>query len=512
MAKTQNANRVISLTKPLARAYFFGYLSSTSPRIINVLAALARRKISPSVAIHRLLQIFRQAAELNRFPAFCGILVGGSTLLQLPIKKLIITVVRLFGTRNWKANQIAHQRLARFLAALISASVSFDLLNNRPVSRIVPRSVDLTNPTSESNNGVGPFDELPEMSVSAVQTGMPEPATSLAPALAGRTMDLTLFAVTRALDVLISVMWARTTSPSSHIARAVSQSTTPFLFCASAATIMHAWFYTPSRLPSAYNRWISSAAELDQRLLLALRHARYGTFIYGKDTGMAPLLTSMCKDYGFPDVWGDPAKTVPVPCELVHMGYGKSCEKHALIRFWRGWAFAARMYGPLQLIVLLRGARAKARLQGNAKLIITKDALAKATIDMARSSAFLGAFIALFYYGVCLSRTRLGPKILSPKTISPQMWDSGLCVMAGCALCGASVLVEQERKRLEILFFVLPRAAAAWFPRRYLRENMWKEQAAFAFSSAVVFAAVQEKPSTVRGILGTVLHGVLSQN
>lgn len=37
---------------------------------------------------------------------------------------------------------------------------------------------------------------------------------------------------------------------------------------------MHAWFYTPSRLPQTYNRWISAAAELDHRLVLVLRHVR----------------------------------------------------------------------------------------------------------------------------------------------------------------------------------------------------------------------------------------------
>jgi hypothetical protein len=170
------------------------------------------------------------------------------------------------------------------------------------------------------------------------------------------------------------------------------------------------------------------------------------------------------------------------------------------------------MYVPLQLLMLLRGARTKARGRSSpSKLAITSNALMKATLNMARSSAFLGAFIALFYYGVCLARTRLGPKLFSPTTISPQMWDSGLCVLAGCALCGSSILFEQERKRLEILFFVLPRAAAVWFPRRYLKEHRWREHVAFALSTAVVFTAVQERPERVRGVLGSVLHGVLSQ-
>ena len=268
---------------------------------------------------------------------------------------------------------------------------------------------------------------------------------------------------------------------------------------------MHAWFYSPSRLPQTYNRWISAAAKLDYRLLLVLRHARYGTFLYGKDTGMAPLLGSLAKDLDLPQEWGDPAKTIPVPCELVHSGCGPSCEKHALIRFWRGWLFAAKMYAPIQLLVLAR----KARFGINQRKGLSREAVLRACADVTRSSSFLGAFIGLFYYGVCLSRTRLGPKIFSPKTVTPQGWDSGLCILAGCLLCGASILVEHQRKRLEILLFVLPRAAATWFPRRYLREHRWKEHLAFVISTAIVFTTAQEAPERVRGMLGKVLHGIL---
>lgn len=50
--------------------------------------------------------------------------------------------------------------------------------------------------------------------------------------------------------------------------------------------------------------------------------------------------------------------------------------------------------------------------------------LATTLADAARSSAFLASFISLFYYGVCLARTRLGPRIFSSRTISPP--DVGL--------------------------------------------------------------------------------------
>lgn len=319
-------------------------------------------------------------------------------------------------------------------------------------------------------------------------------------------MDLTLFAVIRALDVLVGA--TTPLAPSSVLRKATSKLPGP-LFCFSAATIMWSWFYSPSRLPRSYNAWISAAAELDHRLVLALRHARYGTFQYGKDTGMAPLLGSMARDYGMPEEAGDPAKTIPVPCELVHMGCGKSCERHALWRFWRGWAFAAKMYFPLQLFVLVRHVMKTGR-PGNLLAGLSTKKLTAAIKDATTRSSFLGAFIALFYYGVCLSRTRLGPKLFSPKTITPQMWDSGLCVLSGCLLCGLSIFLEESKRRLEIVLFVLPRAAATWFPRRYLPEHRWKEHLAFALSAAVILTAAQEDRRRVRGVFGSVLRRVVS--
>ena len=222
---------------------------------------------------------------------------------------------------------------------------------------------------------------------------------------------------------------------------------------------------------------------------------------------MAPLLGSMCHDYGLSEELGDPAKTVPIPCELVHMGCGESCEKHALTRFFRGCFFAARMYAPLQLVVLLKHAKNRpwtGRPAGRARSVV-----AQCMQDTARSSAFLGTFIAFFYYGVCLSRTRIGPRLFSSRTITPQMWDSGLCVLGGCFLCGMSILVEQSRKRFEIMLFVLPRAAATWLPRRYLPEHQWREHLVFTLSAAVVLTSAQEEPKSVRGVLGTFLHIIM---
>lgn len=272
-------------------------------------------------------------------------------------------------------------------------------------------------------------------------------------------MDLTLFAVSRALETIIHRFWTRRKLLRIQQKRwtrweqFVSHYADASLFATSAGVVMWAWFYLPDRLPRAYNQWIKSAAQVDHRLIEALRRARDGKLVYGEDNGQAHLLQEMCADYVWPLDWGNPAKVIPFPCEMVHMGVGPSCHWHALVRFAKAFKFALAMYLPLQIVL-----RASHPSLPNVR---------KAVREAVRSSTFLGAFVSLFYYGVCLARTRLGPKIFSKNTVTPLMWDSGLCVRAGCLLCGWSILLEAEKRRQELAMFVVPRAAATFFPRRY---------------------------------------------
>lgn len=295
-------------------------------------------------------------------------------------------------------------------------------------------------------------------------TGAPRLAAPLRTPLAGKTMDLTLFVATRAVETVVADIWSR--HKTSRISKnswtsteaAISHLADAGVFAISAGTVMWAWVYLPDRLPRAYNKWIQEAAQVDHRLIEVLRKARWGEFVYGKDTGVAPVLQSMCKDYGWPLSWGDPAITIPLPCEMVHMGAGRSCHYHAAARFARAFKFAMATYLPLQILVKARGG------------IVSLPALQKACKEALRSSTFLAAFIGLFYYGVCLARTQLGPKLFNPTTISPMMWDQGLCVQAGCMLCGFSILIEAERRRQEVAIFVAPRALATLLPRVYERK------------------------------------------
>lgn len=425
----------------------------------------------------------RRALELNRFPAFCALIIGGSVTLQTPFRRLLNQLDKEINANPATRKTEECLLLARFLAYLVSAGAGFSLINRKSAKQSIrdrvaalsvekekaedsdsdgaqiqqSRSgVDLKNLTSKMTRKSRIPPNLAPLPAKALTK--PPPIVAMGVPLAGKTIDLTLFAFVRAADIVVSTLW-NAKSDRNRVSRFVSNNAITILFAVSSATIMNAFFYHPSQLPYTYVRWINRIAELDERLLHALQQARYGNFVYGKETGIAPLLGSLCKDIGLPEVLGDPAKTIPIPCKVVHQGCGGSCELHALWRFRRGFVRALGVYAPLQAFILFRSLRNS----DTARV----DAVIKVVLDAARSSAFLGGFVALFYYGVCLSRTRIGPKIFSSKTVTPQMYDSGLCIAGGCLMCGWSILGEAARRRGELTLFVLPRALGAWFPRRY---------------------------------------------
>ncbi|KAM7208686.1 hypothetical protein V8F20_001109 [Naviculisporaceae sp. PSN 640] len=488
--------------RPLVRAYLLGYASTVAPRLLTLIfqqflkgrkksrapaAATSTTSTTPNGAVVKhdaqerpqqsqlpfleaLRHILQSGLDWQRFPAFCAVLAGGSTLLEIPLRAA-------FDRLTESLTEVTRKRLSRWFASFIAAWLSLQLLQFK-------QTAGFTEVISKTD------DSSPDAKV-RVKTVR----------YAGRTLDLTLFAVTRALDVIGGELWARRKSRRlaqgkwTRVESAISHLTDPAIFALSSGLVMWTWFYNPNRLPRAYNKWIQSAASVDPRLIEALVRCRKGELQYGKDTGQAPLLGSMCAEYRWPEEWGDPARSVPFPCEVVHMGTGPNCEYHALSRFVRSFKWSMSMYLPLNLLLVVRNPNRKG--------------LARALVSASRSSAFLATFIALFYYGVCLTRTRIGPLILGKHTASRQVIDGGLCVGAGCLLCGWSILIEVAGRRKDMALFVAPRALATLVPRRYSLDKQWRENFAFAFSTAVVFTCVLENKSRVRGVLGNVLHNVL---
>ena len=83
--------------RPLVRAYLLGYASAVGPRLLTLLLQqVMRRKqkgnddgpTQKSFA-DSLLHVLRGGLDWQRFPTFCAVLVGGSTLLEVSLDNLL---------------------------------------------------------------------------------------------------------------------------------------------------------------------------------------------------------------------------------------------------------------------------------------------------------------------------------------------------------------------------------------------------------------------------------------
>ena len=403
--------------------------------------------------------------------------------MQIPIRRVCLQALSFITQRDPRSPGliIGRRRFSRSVAAFVSAWLCLPLLNS---------------PQQHGSGQKGDGEYVVRKADPHKKAPQPPPA--------GLSIDLTLFTVARALDAMITTSWRhpkrKQIIPNHRLVQTLSSQADTLLFALSSGTVMWAWFYTPSRLPPEYNKWIGEVAQVDPRLIEALRRARKGDFVYGQDRGSEArmLLQGMCKEYGWPLEWGDPERTVPIPCEMVHMGTGPNCHWHAGWRFMRTFQVALATNLPLQLV-----AKGFSRRRVDARVV------GQAIRDAARSSVFLGAFVSLVFYGICLARAVVGPQVFGGGRVSPQMWDSGLCVRAACILCGWSILLEAQKKRQELAMFVAPRALATQLPREYEAKHSWKERLAFSAGTAVVFTLVQEDSRLVRGLLGRILSGIL---
>jgi len=259
--------------------------------------------------------------------------------------------------------------------------------------------------------------------------------------------------------------------------------------------MMHYEGYSNRRcsLPQSYVKWINVLANIDERLLLALRALRKGTWHYQtRSEDSRHILMSYAEELGYPASWGDPS-VIPavgganadgvwcqlgvtsrlgrggVPCELVHGDLmTSSCTANASIRWIQAFTKAFLIYLPVHAIPTLLI---------NPKRILQDPFVLISAIS--RSSAFLATFVGAIFSTICLSRTVIGPRLF-PK-LSHQTIDGPLGGVAlGCIVCCLSLYIERGKRRGEIALYVLPRAIRTLFKESWLRSGsfsvLWTER------------------------------------
>lgn len=426
------------VARPSLKAFFYAYLYVTLPRVFNhVIISIRKRQYSD--ILPRVMKILLNALNPSKFPMFAAKLVAGINLLEPFIYKVLKQQSTL-GT-----SPVNNLFLSTLLSSFISSFASFPNFQNHIL-------------------GYGRY----------------------------YLLDLTLLVVTRALDTALSSTLAKYVSTGSYVdGNAV-------LFIVSCSFIMFSWFYRPHSLPPLYRKWITSAANMDQEIIDALKYLRDGSLVYGEHCENEDVLKTYCERHKVDIKNGSLIINQPLLCTTVHAFKTDNCELHALWRFARGFSFAIKIYGPLNALMLLFPVK-------NSKM---SKRIIYAIKSSVRSSCFLGSFIALYWYAVCLARKRVLPKLFPQYPLTK--WDDTWAPTAGAIACGFSLFVERVQRRKELALFVAPRALGTIVPLEPTLKNLRIESIAFSISMAVLIAYSKANPNSVRGIFGKGLKQVFS--
>ncbi|KAL1919600.1 uncharacterized protein VTP21DRAFT_1531 [Calcarisporiella thermophila] len=380
------------LLRTLLRSYGIGYLAATIPRILGVLIRLRK---SPSVLLRQILRILLNGLlgtnGVSPYALFSSIIFGGYTYLELLLKQrnhIPIDLSKARTLREWTHTDIGRT----FVSAWLSAAVGLAFLKRR---------ID--------------------------------------------TAELTTFAMVRGLDVLAHMAY-HSPRVRRYIPGWLLEHGDTAAMVLSCQEVMYAWFYEPNRLPKSYSKWITNMADMDVRLLEALRLMRKGKIRYRQRTGFEEFLCDYAEERGMPR---DLANTIlhdQVSCRVVHGGLRGGCEVHAAYIWGRGFIKSLGIYLPVHLLPSL--------LFRHRKFVQNPiDSLRRVLLGSFRSSSFLATFIMLSWYGVCLIRSRVGP-VLGLKYDGLEYAG----VVLGTWLCGLSVLIENKHRRGEMALYVANRA------------------------------------------------------
>lgn len=252
-------------------------------------------------------------------------------------------------------------------------------------------------------------------------------------------------------------------------------------------------------------------ANVNGRILDVLRHIREGkwSYIHGSPSH-ADTLQHVAHGLGLPSILGDP-HAVPayggkaatatwrnlnvttrdglggVQCELLHgqvgssLGLQSSCTANAALRIITGFEKALAIYLPVSIDYILPAREIIINwriiqvhflpvLLTKPQILLRPHRLMQTLFGALRSASFLSSFIGLYWYTVCLSRTLILARVFP--FISHDFWDGPYgCVFAGSIACGASIWVENGRRRGEMALYVLPRAIRTCLPDKLVRSG-----------------------------------------
>ncbi|KAF9541211.1 hypothetical protein EC957_003344 [Mortierella hygrophila] len=273
-----------------------------------------------------------------------------------------------------------------------------------------------------------------------------------------------------------------------------------FLFAIGSAQVMYAYTMHPDTIPKEFFQFMVKTARVPAEAL-AMNRARVRGFPL--DLKQVRAMVDRFNPTALTlETVANMSETVDaLPCAGLHP-WVDSCRETSIDRFVGVIKAIFPVYATLNFVPLVV-------LRMKRLLNDPVNVLSKTTFNTFRSSAFLAVFVAYYQTQICTHRNLLnaGWKLGNSKYL---YWLFGL----GSAI--PAIMIEQESRRAELAFYVIPKAADSLYRILY-RKNWVKgvrhwEVMTFSFAMSLVMSFYQREEQVLSPFVTKMIYHILGKN
>ncbi|KAG0066095.1 hypothetical protein BGZ89_007624 [Linnemannia elongata] len=272
------------------------------------------------------------------------------------------------------------------------------------------------------------------------------------------------------------------------------------LFAIGSAQVMYAYTMHPDTIPKEFFQFMVKTARVPAEAL-AMNRTRVRGFPLDLKQVRAMVDRFNPTALALETVANMSETVEALPCAGLHP-WVDSCRETNIDRFIGVTKTIFPVYATLNFVPLVV-LRMKRLLKDPVNV------LSKTTFNTLRSSAFLAVFVALYQTQICTHRNLLnaGWKLGNSKYL---YWLFGLVSAV------SAIMVEQESRRAELAFYVIPKAADSLYRILY-RKNWVKgvrhwEVMTFSFAMSLVMSFYQREEQVLSPFVTKMIYHILGKN
>ncbi|KAJ8660468.1 hypothetical protein O0I10_003926 [Lichtheimia ornata] len=272
------------------------------------------------------------------------------------------------------------------------------------------------------------------------------------------------------------------------------------LFGLACGQILYAYTMQPHTLdPGYYNFMVKTARVPGDLLILNEKNVR--GFPVSQQEALAAVNKFRPTKNALAITKAMPEYPAAIPCEMIHP-WVDGCHNTAVERFLKVCQAMFPVYGTLHFVPMLLLRTKHLRKD-------PKGMLAKTSLATLKSCAFLGLFVMLYQYQVCMHRKLMDAGVIS----SNSKYFYGIF---GFVCSFSSIFLEEKKRRGELAMYCLPIALKSAYQIAYQRKWIIHikhfEVMMTSVAMAIIMSFYQEEPDVLSSFVRKIMYQFFGKN